>query len=300
MDSALTRKNETVPWLVYPPSIARNKSLSSFNMFSSSYRTISVPSRLRRWWYIASSKGWLLFSKESWSLSEYDLYLFNPKSGTQVKLPPLKSLPTTFRLSSPPKSSTCLVAVTLNRSRLLLCRPGDFNWTPILRDIDYIYQDILFQDGILHALVNRRTVDDRYDDRDFDIHRTSYSVSVGGRHRRRRDYHIRVMEHIPDQKLEKVKLVSYLVEVDNGELLVVQRKTDAVTRKQIDRCNVLVNYGISLVIRLFTSLVVKIFTLEQSASPPWLEFFTSFLLPGVLCFRVLSDHITTIMNMILI
>ncbi|XP_004292303.1 PREDICTED: uncharacterized protein LOC101309797 [Fragaria vesca subsp. vesca] len=97
--------------------------------------------------FLESSRGWLVML--GWEFyyrlfiqrKQLIIYLLNPVSGAQHRLPPLQTIPgykeksdshpfSQVVLSSPDIDvSTCLVAATLGTQKLLLCRPRDKSWS---------------------------------------------------------------------------------------------------------------------------------------------------------------------------
>ncbi|TXG65032.1 hypothetical protein EZV62_012026 [Acer yangbiense] len=179
-------KTAQVPWLVlshrdnHQP---RTKSLRFFDFSLGSSYNISLPrssTTLLGWWYCGSSKGWLVIAK-GWYFNP-KLVLFNPISGVQLQLPPLRTIPSfkdflrennkydldyditcfieKIELSScgddTHTSNNCIVAASFHdATTLAVCRPGDKCWSIFKGGVNQsnICADILFYNGILYALI---------------------------------------------------------------------------------------------------------------------------------------------------
>ncbi|KAL6214141.1 hypothetical protein ACLB2K_013579 [Fragaria x ananassa] len=146
-----------LPWLVHPQPKTRDSltfsSLSEGKVFKSrlhcpdfkSSRLNKLVGRItnqRSSYFLDSSKGWLvMLDWEHYNRitrrRKRAMYLVNPVSGAQQRLPPVPGYKENFDNSlinpnvvlSSPDVSTCLVAATLGTQKLLLCRPRDKSWT---------------------------------------------------------------------------------------------------------------------------------------------------------------------------
>lgn len=99
--------------------------------------------------------------------SALQLSLLHPISRTQVSLPsePRCFLGSKYEnppichvkkaiLSAPPTDSNCLVAVMVGYNIILLCRPGQAEWTVFQGPLDGAFEDIIFHNGKLCAFAS--------------------------------------------------------------------------------------------------------------------------------------------------
>lgn len=177
-----------LPWLVHPQVQMRCHSLSFSSLSEGKVFKLRLPypdfkSRLMtlvpRCFQVSifrdSSKGWLVMLEWETELNFRKLlegktviYLVNPVSGAQHRLPPLQTIPSYKEDSldsiieevvlSSPDISQCLVAAHLGKGTLLLCRPRHKSWNvfQVLDENDILgtIEHILFSStGMLYALV---------------------------------------------------------------------------------------------------------------------------------------------------
>ena len=118
-----------------------------------------------------SSKGWLIIANGPQRNPQS--FLFNPISGIHIQLPPLTIIPSfqtylthqselkvsqdidhffvKFELSSTDSTNVIVAGIMFPYDKLAICRPKDKIWT--IWDYDTYLQDILYSNGILHALI---------------------------------------------------------------------------------------------------------------------------------------------------
>ncbi|KFK23918.1 hypothetical protein AALP_AAs74908U000300 [Arabis alpina] len=84
---------------------------------------------------VRSSRGWVLAENEVDSTLRLT-NIFNPcasaSSRKVISLPPTKYQITTISLSASPEKEDCVVAALSRCSSLIMCRPADSEWTPIM------------------------------------------------------------------------------------------------------------------------------------------------------------------------
>ncbi|KAL6214146.1 hypothetical protein ACLB2K_013584 [Fragaria x ananassa] len=174
-----------LPWLVHPQA-QTGDSLSFSSLSEGKVFTSRLPcpyfksSRLNKLqlgtssYFLESSRGWLVMLQwefYNWLFIQREqlvIYLVNPVSGAQHRLPPLQTIPGYKEKSdgssvcevvlSSPDVSTCMVAATLGEQKLLLCRPKEKSWSvfQVLDEDDssgFIYHILFSSTGILYALV---------------------------------------------------------------------------------------------------------------------------------------------------
>ncbi|CAK9138013.1 unnamed protein product [Ilex paraguariensis] len=161
------RKPVEIPWLMLPQRQLGNH-VSFYNMNDERVYNLKLPEFAHRGWCCGSSKGWLVMI--TGSKFNLNLFLLNPITGAQLRLPSLLTIPSfkKFVDHQLPKFRTfinmieissvnaeeCIVAIICNDCKaLVLSRPGEKRWN-IFHGDNQIYEDISFRNNVFDVSIS--------------------------------------------------------------------------------------------------------------------------------------------------
>lgn len=246
------------PWLMLPPTSKDDPDLRFFDVETGTiYRFINVPEPIRGGQCCGSSKGWLVIAKDQESI-----FLYNPVSRVHHRLPPVELLAEDcfdeqkssyyairqhmgrIELSSSDIHSCTIAAIHARGTKLAICRLNDNTWT-FLKESDELdlssanpedsdcdqhnFEDILFsEDGHeLHVLcgMNNQTYST--------VQQDTITLS---------DNAVINLKLIPNKRTLYwnrlrsmgstngfMSITPHLVKSNNGELLLVEKRTDTLS-----------------------------------------------------------------------
>ena len=160
------------PWMMLPYERETN-CVRFFDLSGGFLYKFNLPKKLGRVnWFFGSSKGWLIIANGPQRNPRS--FLFNPISGIHIQLPPLTTIPSfqtyltyqselkvsrdidhffvKLELSSTDSTDVIVAGIMFPYDKLAICRPKDKSWT--IWDYDTYLRDILYSNGILHALIH--------------------------------------------------------------------------------------------------------------------------------------------------